>query len=598
MCNLSTDRLAKPNRICQTYVIGQISRGNRSVDCGYAAHRMTGSEQGDGAWETSKNWLCTRRESYMNLMLKIAGALAVATALTMPALAQTTIVAPGQSTSGTYMDYMKTVYDRATFAELLQVPIATFDKEFELTPMAAESWSQSEDGLTWTFKLRPGLVWSDGEPLTSEDYVFALQRAATSGYDFAWYWDFAGGIKGWKEVTEGTADVSTLGLKAVDDLTIEVTTVAPKPYLPSVTSLWYPVPKHVVDKLGDDWAVNVDTIVSSGPFDLESWEKSNNSVVLTKSDTYTGPWPAQIDRLEVDPTLGAPEVGLPAFLAGDADYSFLNTGQVPVATQRYPDGIRQNAVFATSYISYDLDAAPFNDVNVRRAFYYAVDRAELTSTVLRDIAIPAGSILPPGYPGYNESVVAQATFDPEKAKQFMVDAGFPNGEGFPEIEIWYREEGGYNGAIIPAMAQYLQAEFKEVLGITMNIRVLPGADWMDGLRNKKNNIFIAPYEYDYLDPSNFYGIFYNGGRHGYFIPEYDALVAQADSESDWDKRVALYAQAEQIMIDQGLIVPLVHPVTIAVLGDQLSGDGASPNSLGFTPLDRLGHYFFTHLTKQ
>ncbi|HTO29077.1 MAG TPA: ABC transporter substrate-binding protein, partial [Devosia sp.] len=265
----------------------------------------------------------------MNLMLKIAGVLAVATALTAPALAQTTIVAPGQSTAGTYMDYMKTVYDRATFAELLQVPIATFDKEFELTPMAAESWSQSEDGLTWTFKLRPGLVWSDGEPLTAEDYVFALQRAATSGYDFAWYWDFAGGIKGWKEVTEGTADVSTLGLKAVDDLTIEVTTVAPKPYLPSVTSLWYPVPKHKVDELGDDWAVNVDTIVSSGPFDLESWEKSNNSVVLTKSDTYTGPWPASVDRLEVDPTLGAPEVGLPAFLAGDADYSFLNTGQVP-----------------------------------------------------------------------------------------------------------------------------------------------------------------------------------------------------------------------------------------------------------------------------
>jgi peptide/nickel transport system substrate-binding protein/oligopeptide transport system substrate-binding protein len=148
------------------------------------------------------------------------------------------------------------------------------------------------------------------------------------------------------------------------------------------------------------------------------------------------------------------------------------------------------------------------------------------------------------------------------------------------------------------MAQYLQAEFKEVLGITMNIRVLPGADWMDGLRTKKNNIFIAPYEYDYLDPSNFYGIFYNGGRHGYFIPEYDALVAQADSESDWDTRYDLYAQAEQIMIDQGLIVPLVHPVTTAVISDQLGGDASQPNALGFTPLDRLAHYFFTHLTKQ
>src|SRR5690606_13504605 len=223
----------------------------------------------------------------MNALVRLAGIMVATTALSAPVLAQTTVVAPSGNSAGTYMDYMKTVYDRGTGSELLQIPIATFDKEFELTPMAAESWSQSEDGLTWTFNLRPGLVWSDGEPLTAEDYVFALQRAATSGYDFAWYWDFAGGIKGCKEVTEGKADVATLGLKAVDDLTIEVTTVAPKPYLPSVTSLWYPVPKHVVDKLGDDWAVNVDTIVTSGPFDIESWEKSNNAVVFTKSDTYT-----------------------------------------------------------------------------------------------------------------------------------------------------------------------------------------------------------------------------------------------------------------------------------------------------------------------
>src|SRR5690606_35002912 len=121
-----------------------------------------------------------------------------------------------------------------------------------------------------------------------------------------------------------------------------------------------------------------------------------------------------------------------------------------------PDGIRKNAVFATSYISYDLDAEPFNNVDVRRAFYHAVDRAELTSTVLKDIAIPAGSILPPGYPGYNPDVVAQATFDPDKAKEHFADAGCTNGEGFPTVDIWIREEGGYNGAIVPAMAQFLQ----------------------------------------------------------------------------------------------------------------------------------------------
>ncbi|MHB1110947.1 MAG: peptide ABC transporter substrate-binding protein, partial [Devosia sp.] len=308
----------------------------------------------------------------MNALLKTLGALVLAAGLSAPALAQTTIVAPGQSTTGTYMDYMKTVYARATFAELLQLPLTSFDKEFELTPLAAESWKQSDDGLTWTFTLREGLVWSDGEPLTAEDYVFALQRAATAGYDFAWYWDFAGGIKNWKEVTEGKADVSTLGIKAVDDRTIAVTTTAPKPYLPSVVSLWYPVPKHMVDKYGDDWATDVKTVVSSGPFVIESWEKSNNSVVFLKNPTYTGPWQAQVDRLEVDPTLGAPEVGMPAFLAGEADYTYLNTGQVPVVRQRFADGMRKNAVFAVSYISFDMESAPFDNVDVRKALYYAV----------------------------------------------------------------------------------------------------------------------------------------------------------------------------------------------------------------------------------
>lgn len=108
-----------------------------------------------------------------------------------------------------------------------------------------------------------------------------------------------------------------------------------------------------------------------------------------------------------------------------------------MAVARYPDGIRKNAIFATSYISYDLDLdlAPFNDENVRKAFYHAVNRDELTATILKDIAIPADSILLPGYPGYNSDIAAEAVFDPAKAKQFIADAGFPEGTCFLEIEI-------------------------------------------------------------------------------------------------------------------------------------------------------------------
>src|ERR1700743_2282708 len=159
-----------------------------------------------------------RETTSMNALLKISGAaLLVAAVSVSAAFAQSTVTAPGGNTAGTYMDYMKTVYDRAGAPEITSLPLTEFDADFKLNPMGAASWTQSADGLTWTFKLQPNLVWSDGEKLTAEDYVFALQRAAKEGYDFNWYWAFAGGIKGWADVTDKKADPSTLGIKAVGD---------------------------------------------------------------------------------------------------------------------------------------------------------------------------------------------------------------------------------------------------------------------------------------------------------------------------------------------------------------------------------------------
>ena len=180
----------------------------------------------------------------------------------------------------------------------------------------------------------------------------------------------------------------------------------------------------------------------------------------------------------------------------------------------------------------------------------------------------------------------------------MAAAGYPGGVGFPEVEIWYRDQGGYNGAITAPMLQYLQAEFKETLGITMNIKVMPIQDWMNAMLNKENNLFLAPYEYDYLDPSNFYGIFYNGGRHDHRVQAYDDLVAAADANPVWEERLALYQQAEQVLIDNASMVPLVHPITVSVVSDALSGPGVTPNSQGMTPLSRLVPWFYANVTKQ
>lgn len=530
----------------------------------------------------------------MRFVKTLAAMLAMSAA--MPAAAQQAVF-PGDNTSGTYMDYMKTVYSRGGYPEIIQLPLTSFDKNFELHGLGAESWEQSEDGLTWTITLREGLKYSDGHPLTAEDYVFALKRAATDGYDFAWYWDFAAGIENWNAVVEGEADADTLGISAVDERTITVRTAAPKPYLPSVISLWYPVPKHVWDEHGDDYAVNVDTLVASGAYMVDSWEKNDNTMTFVPNPEYTGPWPATLESFEVNNSLGAPEVGLPAFMAGEMDMAYLNRGQIPFMEQRMPDNLRRNAIFAVSYISFDLESEPFDDVRVRKALALAVDRQEMTDTVLSDLAIPATSILSPAYPGYNEEIAGQATFDPEQARALLAEAGYPDGEGFPEVEIWYRDQGGYNGAITAPMLQYLQAEYEEHLGIKMDIRVMPIQDWMQALTEETNNLFLAPYEYDYIDPSNFFGIFYDGGRHDHRLPEYDALVEKAGAASDWEERLEHYQQAEQILLyDNVSVIPLVHPIQTFVFADGVSGEATVPTEQGLSASSRLTPYFYTHLT--
>ena len=134
----------------------------------------------------------------------------------------------------------------------------------------------------------------------------------------------------------------------------------------------------------------------------------------------------------IDPSLGAPEVGLPAFMAGESDFSYLNTGQIPFVEQRFPGQIAKNAVFAELVpVVRPGRQRRLTTSTCARRFKYAINRDEMTATVLKDLAIPGKSLLPPGYPGYNETITAQAVFDPEKAKQFMADAGYPDGEGLP-----------------------------------------------------------------------------------------------------------------------------------------------------------------------
>jgi len=484
---------------------------------------------------------------------------------------------------GTYMDMMKTIYNRAGQPDLIQIPISAYDKNFDLHPVAAESWSVSSDGLQWTIKLRSGLKYSDGTPLTAGDFVFALQRAVKSGYDFSWFWSWAGGIKNWSKVEKGELGLDQLGVKAVDDLTILVTTETPKPYFPGIAAYWWAVPKHAVDKWGDEYATKAETMPCSGPFMVSKWTL-NESIELTKNPNYTGPWPAQIDKVILYPQLSNPEVGFPAYLAGDLDVTGVNVGQLSYARQKLPNELKPNALFQIYYLAFDYATPPFNDVNVRKAFMYAFDREKLTNTILKDIAAPAYTLVTPGFSGYNPEIKAQTAFDPQKARDYLAKAGYPGGKGFPKIELLWRIEGGYHAPIVKPMAEFIQAQYKEVLGIDLQVKGLELKTWMDSLTKREGKLFIAPYLYDYIDASNFYDIFLSGGRHNWSSPKYDELIKKADSLSSWTDRAPLYKQAEQILIDEGVATYLVHAKEMTMFKPNLTGDGVTPNKYGYYPL--------------
>ncbi|MFO8044085.1 MAG: peptide ABC transporter substrate-binding protein [Alkalispirochaeta sp.] len=494
---------------------------------------------------------------------------------------------------GAYMDWMKTVYDRVGPTDVVQLSISSYDKEFELHPIAAENWSISDDGLTWTFNLRENLAWSDGTPLTAHDYVFALERAVTDGYDFAWYWSWAAGIKNWGAVESGDAPLEDFGVRAVDDYTIEVETEAPKPYLPSVAAFWFPVPRHVHEEHGDEWASSIENYVSSGPYMLTEWVRGDR-MVLEPNPEYNGPWPASVDKITLFPALEDPSVGFPAYLAGDIDNTPLDAGQLAYAQSRFPDQLQSSVFFGIYYLAYDYDVEPFNNEDVRKAIFYSIDRDELTNTILNNVAIPARTLYAPTFPGYSEDIAEQTGYDPERARQHLADAGYPDGEGFPDVSLWWRIEGGIHAPIVGPMAEYLQAQFQDVLNIDIEVEGKELKTWIDGLADRENNMFLSPYMYDYVDPSNFASIFVNGGRHHWENDEYTELVNRANESFDQEERLELYQEAEQILIDEAAVTYLVHPVENLMWKPYISGEAMEPNSFDLYGGSIL--YKWTHLS--
>jgi peptide/nickel transport system substrate-binding protein/oligopeptide transport system substrate-binding protein len=433
-------------------------------------------------------------------------------------------------------------------------PLVVLNNDLQLIPGAAESWEPSADGLTWTFKLRPNQVWSDGTPLTAYDYEASYRWMAdpANAYDFVWMWQ--GVIKGWDEAVAGEIPPDEIGYRAVDDLTIEVETQAPFPPLPNTLFFWGPVQKKALEEIGPNYMLNPETAVSSGPFILKEFVPGE-TIVFEANPTYNGfrkPILRQLIGFYGD--INTYFTAFQNYEVDEVSYERLGPAEFEIidANPELRDNYLPNpGDFRTDYLLMDTYNPPFNDQRVRLAFAKALDREAIVANVIGPrLAIPAYSFLSPGFPAsdVNGDLKPIQAYDCEAAKQLLADAGYPNGEGFPALTLQMRGESETVAARFIASA----ASISSCLNVQIEVNNMEFSAYMTALLARPTTLQFGAVSYgmDYLDPANMLGVWVSTGRHSWRNAEFDRLVQEANvMVGDPEARLQMYRDAERILVE-------------------------------------------------
>ncbi len=484
---------------------------------------------------------------------------------------------------GTYMEWFKTIYRRCLpgTPPLISEPLVLMDKNSELLPAGATSWEAGPDGHTWYFNIRPGMQWSDGRPYTAHDYAYSFRRGADpeNAYDFEWYYR---AIKNWSKVVGRRMPLDSLGVRAIDDHTLEVKTEQPAPYLPYNMIQSWATPRQAVAKYGHEWSTRAEWSVSSGPFYLHEWKK-NDQVVLRINPGYRGASPPYLEEVvfNVYSQAGQPQI-LASYEADEVDM-ILVTGQAELGRVKSDAALKRElhsgVAFITYYLTMNTLNPPFNDLRVRQAFGHAVDRQSLLRSALKGVAVAAHGMLPPGFPGAAPDLLEDVRpYDPEKARSLLSQAGYPGGLGFPKVDIWLRTPDAHTTRL-PAEA--IQAMLADVLNIEIGIRVIERKVFSDGLNSQSVPLALVAYSQDYPDPSNLLGLWLWGGRHAWHDEDFERLVRAGNVfMGSTPDRYAIYQSAERRLVEQVGGLFIWHPVHHRLWKPYIKSPDLTPNRRG------------------
>lgn len=461
----------------------------------------------------------------------------------------------------------------------------------------AEKWEISSDGLKYTFHLRKDAKWSDGKAVTAGDFEYAWKRAldpnTASEYAYQLYYLKNGEAFNMsadpKATKKATAD--QVGVKAVDDATLEVTLENPTPYFLSLMSFptYMPLRKDVVEKDPKGWATKPETYVSNGAFKMKEW-KPKDSITFVKNDNYWDKGKVKLDTL-VYKLIDQETSYMSAFKSGQLDFI-----EAP-PSQEIPNLVKEGTAtispyLGTYYYSFNVSdnaekvnkdvAKVLKDVKVRKALTLAIDRKEIVESVTKGGQRPATSFVPRGIAeaagkDFKQKDYFKETADVEQAKKLLADAGYPDGKGFPTIEILYNNGQGHQD-----IAQAVQDMLKKNLGISVTLRSVERKVQLTATNSHDYQIARNGWIADYADPMTFLDIWVTGGGNnvaGYSNPEYDKLITAAKSETDAVKRMTELHQAEDILMNDMPIMPIYEYTNVVCIKDYVKN--ARKSSLGF-----------------
>ncbi|MEO8206401.1 MAG: peptide ABC transporter substrate-binding protein [Chthoniobacterales bacterium] len=462
--------------------------------------------------------------------------------------------------------------------------LTSFGPDGKPIPGVAEKWELSPDGRTYIFHLRDNAKWSDGSPVTAQDFVNSWKRTLTpstaAGYSY-----ILNGIKNAEAYGQGKiTDFSQVGVHAVDDRTLRVDLESPIPYFLDLCAFvtYQPVRTDVIEKFGDSW-VKPGKIIGNGAYVLESWG-INDKIRLKKNPYYWNRENVALETVDILPISKANTAF--NFYFSDRANLTLDKGLIPPALL---DDLKHRLDFhaapflATYFLRYNCAKSPFKDVRVRKAFSLAIDKKRLTDKITRAGELPAQGFVPPGITNYLSP--DGLAYNPQEAKRLLAEAGYPEGRGFPLVRYLYSE-----GEVNQAIAEEIQDMWKQNLGVSVNLSRQEWKVYLNSMNSLDYDIARSSWVGDYPDPNTFLDMFLTDGgnnRTGWSSKAYDALIASAAREENPVKRLGILRQAETMLVETDVpICPLYYFVGIQLYDGERLG-GIQPNLLDEHPIKAM-----------